>query len=232
MTRGVLTLYMMIAMTAGCGGSRVDAAPTTIELHPIAHDRLCVTHGAIANDEIREPTVRAFAIGAGGDAGELTFKFSGASDADRALASGELRRQVGLKLRAADGCNLIYVMWRLEPKPGLTVQVKYNPGKHTNEECGAQGYLKVKPVEHARVPLLEVGSTHVLRAEIHGDELTAWVDGEIAWRGRLPDEARSLAGPAGLRSDNVRLEAVQLRAPHSEGAGPACKKHDEDDRDA
>jgi hypothetical protein len=228
--RGAIPSYvMMLAMASGCGGSRVDAAPASIDLHPIAHDRLCVTHGAIANAEIRDPTVRAFAVGAGGDAAELAFKFAGASDADRTLASGELRRQVGLKLRAANGCNVIYVMWRLEPKPGIAVQVKYNPGKRTHEECGAEGYLKVKPSSHAHVPLLEVGSAHALRAEIRGDELVAWVDGEVAWRGRLPEEARELAGPAGLRSDNVRLEDLQLSVPQGDSAGPACKKHDDEE---
>jgi hypothetical protein len=219
----------MLLAIASCGGSRVDAAPGTIQLDPIAHDRLCVTHGGIDNDQIHEPTVRAFAVGAGGDAAELAFRFAGASDADRTLASGELRRQVGLKLRAANGCNLIYVMWRLEPKPGLAVQVKYNPGKRTSKECGAEGYLKVKPSLHAHIPPLEVGSTHALRAEIHGDELQAWIDGELAWRGSLPDEARGLAGPAGLRSDNIRLDNLRLSAPHGDGSGPACKKADDDE---
>ncbi|HUJ57950.1 MAG TPA: hypothetical protein VLX92_05645 [Kofleriaceae bacterium] len=217
---------MLVLAMAGCTSSRVDAAP--IELHPIAHDRLCVTKGAITDAAIGEPTVRAFALGSHGDAAQLTFTFAGDSDRARALASGQQRRQLGLKLRAADSCNVVYVMWRLDPHPKLEVSVKYNPGKRTHEECGASGYTKVHPEHATAVPALEVGASHTLRAEIRGDQLVAWIDGAVAWRGELPDEARHIAGPAGLRSDNVRLEAIQLAGLPGD-AGPECKRHEEDD---
>ena len=51
---------------------------------------------------------------------------------------------------------------------------------------------------------------HVLAAYIDGDELVASVDGEMVWRGKLPKGARSLVGPAGLRSDNVRFDGQLL----------------------
>ncbi len=90
---------LLLAMTA-CGSTHVDAAPgehaPSIEVHPIAHEAICVTKGDVANASIREPTVRAYATGSTGDAAALTFTFSGDSDQARALASGELRRQVGL----------------------------------------------------------------------------------------------------------------------------------------
>ena len=34
------------------------------------------------------------------------------------------------KLRAEDACNLVYVMWRIEPQSRLVVSVKRNPGQH------------------------------------------------------------------------------------------------------
>jgi hypothetical protein len=233
MTRARLAI--LVAMASGCSSGNAEAGPAphaasaSVELHAIAHQELCVTKGAIENASIAEPTVRAFARGTAGDAAQLTFKYNGDSDSGRALESGELRRQVGLKLRAADSCNVVYVMWRVAPKPGLAVQVKSNPGKHTHEECGANGYIKVKPSTHGNVPELEVGATHSLRAEIRGDELTAWIDGNVVWQGRLPEEARGFTGPVGLRTDNVKVEALALHAAKADGPVLACKKHEVDD---
>jgi hypothetical protein len=224
---------MLIMIATGCGSARLEAAPgersPSIELAPVAHDAICVTKGEITNKSITEPTVRAFARGAGGDAAQLKFTFRGLSDTERDLASGEARHQLGLKLRAEDSCNVVYIMWRLDPKPRLAVSVKRNRGKRTHEECGANGYLKVKPAKSSPLPALEIGATHTLRAEIVGDELVAWVDGKIAWRGHLPDDARDMTGPAGLRSDNLKLDVLELAAPHTDAESPACKRHEHDD---
>ena len=222
--------WLMLSVMA-CGSTSAapiaDHAPS-IDVHPVAD--LCVTRGEIAERAITEPTVRAFAPKAGGDAAQLTFTFGGDADTARALANGQARRQVGLKLRAEDGCNVIYVMWRLDPKPKLDVSVKRNPGKRTHQECGADGYTKVKPHRAGPVPALAPGDTHTLRAEIVGDELTAWIDGRAAWQGRLPDHARDLVGPAGLRTDNLRLDHVELAAaPSGAGPAPACKRHDQEE---
>jgi hypothetical protein len=70
----------------------------------------------------------------------------------------------------------------------------------------------------------------VLRAEIVGDALTAWVDGKVAWHGILPEEARALVGPAGLRSDNVALDDVALSAARGRVAAAAqCKRTERED---
>jgi hypothetical protein len=50
------------------------------------------------------------------------------------LASGELRRQIGLKLQAEDTCNLIYAIWHIEPDAMVAVSVKRNAGMHTHEQ--------------------------------------------------------------------------------------------------
>lgn len=222
-------LYIMMAV--GCGSSQVSTATATAgpAMRAVSHESLCVTKGAIANAAIGEPTVRAFALGTSGDAAQLSFKYAGTSNAARALESGEMREQVGLKLRAQNSCNVVYVMWRIAPKPGLAVQVKYNPGKARHEECGTEGYIKVKPSSHVAIPELAVGSSHTLRAEIHGDELHAWIDGALVWQGTLPVETRDIAGPAGLRTDNVRLEDLVLHAMHGDTPGMQCKKHETDD---
>jgi hypothetical protein len=204
-----------------------------IELAAVAHETLCVTKGSItlraaSGGEalaVDEPTVRAFARGSSGDAAMLRFAFRGNSKRVRELASGQARRQLGLKLRAENGCNLVYVMWRLDPKPMLEVSVKRNPGMRRHEECGAEGYTKVKPNSFA--PPLEPGATHTLAAQIVDDELIATIDGRVAWRGRLPPQARELHGPSGLRSDNVAFDILEFAAP----AGPAMAgcRHEETD---
>ena len=218
-----MTPRAALLLLAAC--SRLDAAP--VKLAPIAADALCVTKGRITGTKVLEPTVRAVAPTSSGDGAALTFVFLGDTARTRDLASGDARRQLGLKLRAQNGCNLVYVMWRLDPRPKLEVSVKVNPGMVTHRDCGAEGYTKVKPAHAEAVPALEPGATHTLRAEIHGDELTAWIDDAVAWRGALPELARSLAGPAGLRSDNLAFGVVDFRAALAPTA-VACK-HDESD---
>ena len=117
-----------------------------------------------------------------------------------------MRRQIGLKLRAEDGCNLLYAMWRLAPKPGLVVSLKRNPGQHSSGDCGASGYTNHRPRRGSPAPALEPGVRHTLHAEQRGNELIVSVDGATAWQGELPAEALSLVGPSGLRSDNGRFD--------------------------
>jgi hypothetical protein len=194
------------------------------ELAAVAPAGVCATKGAVKADgdgvRITDAVVRAVAPGTTGDAAALRFTYRGFSEDTVALGSGQVRRQVGLKLRAADGCNLVYVMWRIEPGPGVEVSVKANPGARTHAECGTGGYTKLKSGVKATAPRLEPNVEHTLQAEIRGDELTAWIDGAVVWHGVLPDAARDLRGPAGLRTDNVVIDAVLMASP-AEGAGGA-----------
>ncbi|MFL5353394.1 hypothetical protein [Archangium sp.] len=144
---------------------------------------------------------------------ELRFTYLGATAEQKPLQSGELRRQVGLKLRAQDGCNVVYVMWRIEPKAGLVVSMKHNPGMNRSDDCGNSGYQTVKPRSKTAVPVLEPGASHTLRAELEGTELRVKVDGEPVWEGTLPAEALSFDGPVGLRSDNGRFDVELLSNP-------------------
>ena len=213
-----------LLLLAACA-ARLDAAP--VKLVPFGGDALCVTKGRIAAARVNEPTVRAVATRSSGDGAALTFVFRGDSARTRELANGDARRQLGLKLRAANGCNVVYVMWRLDPRPRLEVSVKSNPGMATHRECGADGYTKIKATHAEAVPALAEGETHSLRAEIHGDELTAWIDDAIAWRGMLPESARALRGPSGLRSDNLAFEIVEFRAPPADDAA-RCHRDESD----
>nr|HEX4314481.1 hypothetical protein [Kofleriaceae bacterium] len=193
------------------GSDAVTAPPVTDAATGPQHfdaKRMCVTHGSMKQLHVAASSMRAFARGSSGDGGALEFTYTGPTKEVSHLASGDVREQLGLKLRAADGCNLVYVVWRFSPKPELVVQTKINPGMSTNVECGTSGYERVKPDRHASVSRPEPGSKHVLAATIDGDTLTATVDGQVAWTGQLPAAARALHGPLGVRTDNVEADVA------------------------
>ncbi len=122
------------------------------------------------------------------------------------MASGELRRQIGLKLEAADTCNLIYAMWHIAPDARVAVSIKRNPGQHTHKQCGAHGYINLKsPDSAAAPPPIRAGDAHTLRAELRGKELTVTADGKVVWQGSLGSETALPVGPPGFRTDNARF---------------------------
>lgn len=192
---------------------------------------ICVTKGSIgSNGAVDVPTFRGVVLGTTGDVARLDFVYRGHSRDERALASGQIRRQIGLKLRAADGCNLVYVMWRLERRPMLEVSVKSNPNARTHAECGARGYSKIKPTSYDGVSDLETGQRYSMSAQIIGDELLAWIGERLTWRGTLPPEVRNMTGPSGLRSDNVAYAIIAFGAAVGEtpSAVPKCLVDGED----
>jgi hypothetical protein len=182
-------------------------SPST--LPRVSRERLQVTEGTIttlASGQLTTaaPKMRAVIAAPCADSAELRFRYQGPAAELKPLAYGVARRQIGLKLRAQDACNLVYVMWRLDPKSGLEVSVKRNPGQSRSSECGPAGYRKVGPL--TPLPPLLPGESHALGAELLGDLLTVRVDGARVWQGSLGEEVRGLAGPVGVRTDNVRVD--------------------------
>ena len=135
----------------------------------------------------------------------MTFRYLGPTENAVALASGEIRRQVGLKLRARDTCNVLYVMWWIHPNRGVHVSLKRNPNASTHAQCGARGYQNLQPDERVQAPTITPGSMHRLSARIVGDQLEVFADGQRVWRGAIPPETLG-DGLIGMRSDNVRFE--------------------------
>ena len=138
----------------------------------------------------------------------LQFRYRGPSKKTSKLASGGFVRQIGLKMRTVDTCNLLYVMWRIEPVEEIAITIKSNPGKSNHGDCGAGGYINV-----ASVPLKDIGVTattqdaHRLRAKVdesNGEfKLTVDVDEKTVWSGTLdPKIIAPINGPVGFRSDN------------------------------
>jgi len=146
---------------------------------------------------------------------ELTFTYRGPTRDVAPLASGELRRQIGLKLRARDTCNVVYVMWHIAPTSGIHVSVKSNPSMSEHAGCRDHGYLNLRPRGEHTVAAIARGERHVLLARIEGTQLRVKADGAIAWEGELPPDAFAFDGPAGIRSDNGEFD-VQLRITASQ----------------
>jgi len=138
---------------------------------------------------------------------QITFTYLGVPKKVSHLANGEVRHQFGLKLHSQDPCNLVYVMWDFDQTWHLSVSVKSNPGmgKNQREDCGDGGYHGLTPTEFKHLPAMKVGDTHTLSVWQDGAHLEASVDGMVVWRG-INDVDTSFHGPAGVRSDNVRIQ--------------------------
>jgi hypothetical protein len=184
-------------------------------LRRIDHSDLCVTNGTVSvrpdgrlaiDTPSSRAVVRATAPTDADQVAEIRFRYLGPTQASKPLASGELRRQIGLKLRAQDTCNLIYAMWHIEPDAAVAVSIKRNAGMHTHEQCRAGGYMNFKPQRQIELPPIRPGQTHTLRAELRGNGLTVIADGKVAWHGIFGNELPSLDGPTGSRTDNARFE--------------------------
>jgi hypothetical protein len=199
-------------------------------LRAVALGDLCVTNGEIRMGpngrlEIDSPSSRAVLRFRSDPAAEIRFTYLGPSEQSKPLASGELRRQIGVKLRAEDTCNLVYAMWHIEPDSRIAVSIKRNAGMSTHEQCDAGGYINLKPSGETAPPRIIVGQAHVLRAEMRGASLIVSADGVEAWHGDLGPVIAAFDGPVGLRTDNARF-AFDYHAGRAK-PGPAtlgCKK--------
>jgi hypothetical protein len=203
-------------------------------LQEIDRSDLCVTNGNVSvlsggwlaiDTPSSRAVLRAGANRSADQAAEIHFRYLGPTQTSKPLASGELRRQIGLKLQAEDTCNLIYAMWHIEPDNTVAVSVKRNAGMHTHEQCHAGGYLNIKAQRRIDLPPIRPGQTHALRAELHGNSLTVTADGSVAWSGSLGDEALSLQGPTGFRTDNARFEFKYFAVHPANAQTPPGPEH-------
>jgi hypothetical protein len=200
-------LLMMLNFSVAQAGEPKEERP----LVHVERSELCVTNGMIETRDggwlsIETPSSRAVVPNTVVQVAEIRFKYLGPSASARPLASGELRRQIGLKLRAQDSCNLIYAMWHIEADSELAVLIKRNPDMHTHAQCGARGYFPVKALTAMTLAKARPGELHTLHAELRDNRLTLTTDGTVAWDGRVPTDVTEFDGPVGLRTDNGRFE--------------------------
>jgi len=217
----ILSVLLTVGLLAGCS-ARPSPGPGRMAAIEPAGSALCVTEGQVqplrgGRMEVADPAMRAVAMQTGGDAGDLEFTYEGPSKGEAPLANGELRRQIGLKLRAADTCNVLYVMWRLTPQSELSVSVKRNPGMTQHAECHDGGYQRIKAARTEPLPNVREGETHRLRAVRSGETLRVFADDHLAWEGVVGEDMLGFEGPVGVRTDNGRFvfRVIGDRGSHS-----------------
>lgn len=205
-----IAIMAMFGLTSPAFGQQ-GPSPT---LQRIDLSDLCVTNGSVLRAPggrlaVDTPSSRAVvqgdAEGAADQIAELRFRYLGPSRDSRPLASGELRRQIGLKLQAEDSCNVIYAVWRIAPDPRVAVSLKRNADLHTHAQCGAHGYINFTSQDRDELPPIRPGEVHTLRAALHKRDLTVTADGKLAWRGFVQSEIALPVGQPGFRTDNARF---------------------------
>jgi hypothetical protein len=183
----------------------------------VSRDDLEVTDGKVGESKdgfltVEDPEVRGTQKAISAKGARLVFTYLGEPKQVAKLASGNVAHQLGLKLRAKNTCNLLYVMWKIEDQERIAVSVKRNPDKSTHKECGANGYISIKPAILGTLPSAKDGKSHTLEAQLLKKkgadyELVVKADGVIVWQG--PIEAKLLNdidGPPGFRSDNAKFK--------------------------
>jgi hypothetical protein len=218
----ILALALMAALNLKAGSQSNGFVP-------VSKSDLCVTEGSLDSLPgqrlaVNVPKMRAYVNAYTLPVVEARFTYLGATGNETPLASGEMRRQFGLKLRAQDACNLVYAMWRIEPESKLVVSVKSNPGEHSSAQCGNRGYQNIKPRRSSPVATLRPGETHTLRADMNGSEMKVFADNTLVWEGSVGAEALTFDGPVGIRSDNARLQLdLQTGGRTRQSSSPGCR---------
>jgi hypothetical protein len=221
-------IFLLLIVCATCAFAQPASGPV---LERVDHQNPCVTNGTVSEQpngqlSIETPSSRAVVKAAtqnrADQIAEIRFRYLGPTQSSKPLASGELRRQIGLKLQAQDTCNLIYAMWHIEPDTTVAVSIKRNVGMNTHEQCGARGYINIKPPKRIDLPAIRPGETHTLRAELHGNFLTVAADGRAVWQGGLGTELQSFNGPPGFRTDNARFEFEYYTDRSAKWRGARC----------
>lgn len=238
------------APKVGCAGSAEDESAESLEsissllealdhtpsasdgaslgrLYPIKPAAFCTTAGAVTPvglEALKVDTagMRGVVARDASRSVELAFVFRGMSKGAAPLANGEMRQQIGVKLRAKDTCNIVYVMWQVAPVTRVAVAVKSNPGLATHVQCGDRGYINLKSTVEVPVPQIRLDEPHSLRADLDGDTLLVHADGIHVWTGKLPAQAFAFDGPVGIRSDNGEFD-FQLRVPGGGDREAQCK---------
>jgi hypothetical protein len=218
----ILALALMAALNLKAGSQSNGFVP-------VSKSDLCVTEGSLDSAPgqrlaVNVPKMRAYVNAYTLPVVEARFTYLGSTGNETPLASGEMRRQFGLKLRAQDACNLVYAMWRIEPESKLVISVKSNPGEHSSAQCGNRGYQNIKPRRSSPVATLRPGESHTLRADMNGAEMRVFADNALVWEGSVGPEALSFDGPVGIRSDNARLQLdLETGGRTRQSSSPGCR---------
>jgi len=164
------------------------------------HRSLRITSGKVGLS-ISHPSVRAIVEGSEGHELWMSYKYNGPTEDKIPLKSGQYRHQVGIKLQALDGDNVLYAMWRWEPdSPRIWTTTKVN-GQYIPP---TSTYLNVD------VPAPTPGERYIMSARQDGRIIRVWWQGVIAWVGEIAESAMLIRGPAGIRTDNASIGELSL----------------------
>src|SRR5262245_42717607 len=116
----VLLVTLLSASVAG------SALPTAVQRMSLRD--FCVTEGQIKEAPdgtllIDDTKTRAVLGRQTQTTGTIDFRYLGPTGERSLLGSGAIRTQIGLKLKAQDPCNLVYVMWQIQPESRVIVSV-------------------------------------------------------------------------------------------------------------
>jgi len=194
---------------------QISMAKPKKEFVPLTLNKFKVTKGKISSTQsgklfISSTAVRAVSGTATPQEVILRFRYLGPTKKMHSLASGKERHQIGLKIEAENACNLLYVMYRISPKPALALQLKLNPYESRSRQCSNDGYSTLAS-ETLTTAMLD-SRTDEIYVRREGARLSAGLDGETLISIELPVGARELRGKLGLRSDNGIFEAELLHA--------------------
>jgi len=111
---------IMLALTTLAVCPAADPAGSAPPLQAVTREGLCVTNGVVSmlpggRLAVDSASSRAVAQVSEGTSAQVRFRYLGPSAESKPLASGEMRRQIGIKLRAQDTCNIVYIMWHFAP---------------------------------------------------------------------------------------------------------------------
>jgi hypothetical protein len=168
-----------------------------------------ITESAPGRLSVTEAIIRATVPVAIANVASIQFRYLGQVDHPQPDQSGHVLNQIGLMLRAANPCNLIYLMWGLPPREKLLLQVKLNPGSSQSSECHGNNYYNVAECSFRG---FVVGEMHELTAEVtEADDgsanVRAWIDWqEVLQATILPKYLTGIVGVPGLRSDNGKFD--------------------------
>jgi hypothetical protein len=200
MKRLVLALGWLALANPLCAIAQTSARQHDFDVSSGKIDKAARNRLSVSSKEMRATLQRA----SPSQKATLNFTYLGPTKEVSHLGNGEVRHQFGIKLRAQDTCNLVYVMWNFDMQK-IAVSVKLNPGQRTHAECLDHGYTGIKPAVSAAAPALHVDQPHTLSADLQGLELTVKADDVLVWQGTLPPVVLNVKGTVGLRSDNARL---------------------------
>jgi hypothetical protein len=230
----IAAVFLLAGLTAPTLAGR------TSTLRPVTSQDFCVTLGTLfdAPDQrmtVVDPQIRATLHRLTPQRIESHVRYFGPTKRVVPLGSGEIREQFGFKMRAQDPCNLVYVMWRFKTPDDaehgkVVVQIKSNPGMHTSAECKNNGYRTIETAQQLSIPVPKEGEFHTLRASLNEQHLVVILDNDAddpVWEGDLDAASTTLAGPAGIRSDNVKLELKLFAPPPIDPDAPPlpCSAH-------